>query len=76
MYRGENNQQQQAPPMHPGQLIGGATSEAHVSSLKDSFIHSANTLTAFYKQSCNAFNLAYHQGKQDAYEDVFSWFMS
>ena len=39
----------QAPPMIPGTLIGGTTSEAHVAGLKDSFIHSANTLTAFYK---------------------------
>jgi hypothetical protein len=48
----------------------------HLNSLKDSFINSANTLSAFYKQSCNAFNLAYQQGKQDAYEEVFLWFMS
>jgi hypothetical protein len=44
-------------------MIAGSTSEAHLSALKDSFINSANTLTAFYKQSCNAFNLAYYQGK-------------
>jgi hypothetical protein len=62
--------------MQPGTMIAGTTSEAHLSSLKDSFINSANTLTAFYKQSCNAFDLAYHQGKQDAYEEVFVWFMS
>lgn len=46
--------------IHPQTIIAGTTSEAHLSSLKDSFINSANTLTAFYKQSCNAFNLAYH----------------
>jgi len=71
------SQQSQAPQqLLPSQLIGGQTSETHISQLKDSFIQSANTLTAFYKQSCNAFNLAYQQGKQDAFEEVFLWFIS
>ena len=57
-------------------MIGGQSSEQHLSTLKEQFINSANTLTAFYKHSCNAFDTAYQQGKQDAYEDVFTWFMS
>ena len=57
-------------------MIGNATSEVHLNTLKDSFINSANTLTAFYKQSCSAFDLAYQQGKQDAYEEIFHWFIS
>jgi hypothetical protein len=57
-------------------MIGGSSSETHLSHLKESFVNSANTLTAFYKQANNSFNLAYSQGKQDAYEEVFIWFMS
>jgi hypothetical protein len=64
------------PQLHPQTMIGGTTSETHLSHLKESFVNSANTLTAFYKQSCNSFDLAYSQGKQDAYEEVFIWFMS
>jgi hypothetical protein len=60
----------------PGTMIAGQTSETHLSHLKESFVNSANTLTAFYKQSCNSFDLAYSQGKQDAFEEVFIWFMS
>ena len=56
-------------------MIGSQTSEQHVSELKDAFIQSANTLTAFYKQSCHAFDVAYQQGQQDAYEEVFAWFV-
>ena len=62
--------------MHPHLLIGNTTSEVHLNTLKDSFINSANTLTAFYKQSCNAFNLAYQQGKQDAFEEMYYWFLT
>jgi hypothetical protein len=39
-------------------------------------VQTANTFTAFYKQSQQAFNLAYQQGKQDAFEEVFVWFLS
>ena len=56
-------------------MISGATSDQHMGQLKDCFIQAANTLTSFYKQSCNSFNLAYQQGKQDAYEEIFLWFL-
>mmetsp|Transcript_1083 Transcript_1083/g.670 ORF Transcript_1083/g.670 Transcript_1083/m.670 type:complete len:102 (+) Transcript_1083:136-441(+) len=51
-------------------------SDAHLSNLKNSFKQAANSLTQLYKQCNNSYNVAYQQGKQDAYEEVFSWFLS
>lgn len=50
--------------------------ESHLSSLQDSFIQSANTLTSFYKQAAQSVNLSYQQGREDALEEVMLWFMT
>ncbi len=48
----------------------------HLQNLKDGFIQTANALTAFYQRSCNTFNVAYEQGQQDAFEEVYLWFLA
>jgi hypothetical protein len=45
--------------------------DIHLNSLKTSFKQAANALTSLYKQSSFSYNVAYQQGKQDAYEEVF-----
>ena len=32
-------------------------------------------MTQLYKQSTFSYNVAYQQGRQDAYEDVIQWFL-
>ena len=48
----------------------------HLSALKDSFKQAANSLTQLYKQSSHSYNVAYQQGKLDAYEDVLAWLLT
>lgn len=48
----------------------------HLVALKDSFKAAANSLTQLYKQSSQSYNVAYQQGKLDAYEDVLAWLLS
>ena len=50
--------------------------ELHLVALKDSFKQAANSLTQLYKQSSSSYNVAYTQGRLDAYEDVLSWLMA
>jgi hypothetical protein len=50
--------------------------EQHLSALKDSFKQAANSLTQLYKQSSHSYNVAYQQGKLDAYEEIFAWLMT
>ena len=47
--------------------------EMHLNALKDSFKTAANSLAQFYKQSSQSYNVAYQQGKLDAYEEIFQW---
>lgn len=44
--------------------------------LKNKFKEAANSLTQLYKQSSYSYNVAYQQGRQDAFEEVFQWFMT
>lgn len=55
---------------HPDQASGA---DAHLQALKDSFKSAANSLTTLYKQSSHSYNVAYTQGRTDAYEEVFAW---
>ena len=48
-------------------------SEAHLQHLKESFKQAANSLTQLYKQSSHSYNVAYQQGKTDAYDEIFAW---
>ena len=50
--------------------------ELHLGALKDSFKQAANSLTQLYKQSSHSYNVAYQQGKLDAYEEIFAWLMT
>ncbi|CDW82733.1 UNKNOWN [Stylonychia lemnae] len=73
----QNQSQQQHQPQNasnPNQNSAGA--EAHLSSLKACFKQAANSLTSLYKQSTFSYNIAYQQGRQDAFEEVFQWFMA
>lgn len=74
----------QQPPSNPQALstqsnsaVSGSSSgsEAHLSSLRACFTQAANSITSLYKQSTFSYNVAYQQGKQDAFEEVFQWFM-
>ena len=49
------------------------SAELHLVALKDSFKQAANSLTQLYKQSSSSYNVAYQQGRLDAYEDVLAW---
>ena len=44
--------------------------------LKDSFKQAANSLTQLYKQSSQSYNVAYQQGRLDAYEDTLAWLVA
>ena len=48
----------------------------HLQAIKDSFKQAANSLTEFYKQSSHTYNVAYSQGKTDAYDEVFAWLLT
>ena len=48
----------------------------HLEALKDSFKHAANSLTQLYKQSSESYNVAYQQGRLDAYVDVLAWLIA
>ena len=52
------------------------TAELHLVALKDSFKQAANSLTQMYKQSSQTYNVAYQQGRLDAYEDVLAFLMA
>ena len=43
--------------------------------MRDSFKLAANSLTEFYKQSSHSYNVAYQQGKTDAYDEIFAWLL-
>ena len=51
-----------------------AGTDVHLNSLKICFKQAANSLTQLYKQSTYSYNIAYQQGRQDAFEEVFQWF--
>jgi hypothetical protein len=40
------------------------------------FKQAANSLTQLYKQSAYSYNIAYQQGRQDALQEVFQWFIA
>jgi hypothetical protein len=44
--------------------------------MRDSFKLAANSLTEFYKQSSHSYNVAYQQGKTDAYDEIFAWLLT
>eukprot|EP00347_Sterkiella_histriomuscorum_P001865 403370382 len=50
--------------------------DAHLNSLKACFKQAANSITSLYKQSTFSYNIAYQQGRQDAFEEVYQWFMN
>lgn len=52
------------------------TAELHLVALKDSFKQAANSLTQLYKHSSQSYNVAYTQGRLDAYEDVMAWLVA
>lgn len=49
--------------------------DAHLNSLKVCFKQAANSLTQLYKQSTFSYNIAYQQGREDAFGEVLQWFM-
>lgn len=62
----------------PAQSAGAPSTngtDVHLNSLKICFKQAANSLTQLYKQSTYSYNIAYQQGRQDAFEEVFQWFM-
>ena len=62
---------QLTPNVHDAATESGA--DIHLQALKDSFKQAANSLTTLYKQSSHSYNVAYQQGKQETYEEVFAW---
>lgn len=52
------------------------SAELHLVALKDSFKQAANSLTQLYKQSSTSYNVAYQQGRLDAYEDIMAWLLA
>lgn len=72
-YSDLNSQPQQNQQLADLQQNSGA--DMHLQHLKDSFKQAANSLTQLYKQSSHSYNVAYQQGKTDAYEEMFAWLM-
>ena len=52
------------------------SAELHLVALKDSFKQAANSLTQLYKQSNQSYNVAYQQGRLDAYEDALAFLIA
>ena len=50
--------------------------DSHMSGLKTSFKQAANSLTQLYKQCTYSYNVAYNQGKNDAYQEILEWFLN
>ena len=59
---------QPSPDAMPEEKAG---TDIHLQYLKDSFKQAANSLTQLYKQSSHSYQVAYQQGRTDAYEEVF-----
>jgi hypothetical protein len=67
-------QSQPENPPSTNEPINGA--ESHLMAMRDSFKLAANSLTEFYKQSSHSYNVAYQQGKTDAYDEIFAWLLT